>query len=280
MNPSNTLKKSLQPVLIAAGLGLVGLGAVIAFAQNQPKTVMGAEGTLFGAKVSSWATLDAQGAVQEVGVTVPMSAIEKAPVPAADAKPPANMDAMMMGPTLRLEFPEVVKKTTFLDHLDLYWEEFGHPPARYITPHFDLHFFGIPSADVGRIDCKNLQAPTPDALPKGYLPAVPPGASAADFCVPLMGFHSLPVSEFTANAELKPGLFDQTLIAGYYDNKYIFTEPMITRAYLMGKQNFEYAVSNPARVGRATLYPTRFKATFDGAALAYRFVYSGFAQGQ
>lgn len=187
---------------------------------------------------------------------------------------------MMMMPTLSLNFPEVVKQTTFLDHMELYWEQFGHPPERYLTPHFDFHFFGVPEAQVRAVDCKNLTPPAMELTPQGYAPAVPPGANAAEFCVPMMGFHGLPMSEFSGPGQFKPGLFDKVMIAGFYGGKYTFTEPMITREFLLTKQNFSFAVPRPEKVGRKTLYPKTFTATFDAKANAYNFVYSNFEAGQ
>lgn len=154
--------------IILAGLGLT---SVWVLAQTQSQTVMGASGVLFGAQITSWAKLDAQKVVQEVGLTLPMQAIQNAPEPSAGETPPTDaMQAMMHGPTLRLEFPDVVKKTTFLDHMDLYWEKFGHPPDRFLTPHFDFHFFGIPSTTVDKIDCKNPDPPCPHPHPQGLRP--------------------------------------------------------------------------------------------------------------
>lgn len=261
---------------------LLSMGLLSACTMSDQRKVMGQTGMLFGAPASSWARLDAQGTVQEVGVTVAMKGVESAPVPAANAKPPTEaeaMAAMMSGPTLRLEFPAIVKATTFLDHADFFWEPYGHPPGRYLTPHFDAHFFGVSSATVDKIDCKNLTPPAMALTPPGYAPAVPPGVDPATMCVPLMGFHGVPLSEFKAPGVLQSGLFDHVLISGFYDNQYIFTEPMVTKAFMLTKQGFTADVARPAQVGRATLYPTKFALRFDERANTYEFVYSGFQPG-
>lgn len=269
-------------MMLAAALGV--MSALTARAVPlEGRVVMGSSGTLFGAQASSWVRLDTRGAVQEVGVTLPMAGVAAAPLPSASDAPPteANMMAMIManGPTLRLEFPAVVKDTTFLDHLDLYWEAFGHPPERYLTPHFDLHFFGVTSAAVDRIDCKNLTPPDLALTPAGFAPAVPPGADPAAICVPLMGFHGFALSEFSGPGKFRPGLFDHTLISGFYNNAYLFTEPMVTRAFMMSRQEFSSALSRPQTVGRSTRYPTQMTMTHDERANAYQLVYSGFEQG-
>ena len=267
-----------KQIWMSTAVTVLGMAAVWVLAQGQGKTVMGPAGDLFGAKASSWAKLDPKGAVQEAGATIPLSAIARAPLPAPNTPPPSGEPMTM--PALSLEFPQVVQQSTFLDHLNLYWVQSGHPPGRYLTPHFDFHFFGIPSAEVMKIDCKNLTPPALELTPEGYAPAVPPGANPAAFCVPTMGFHGLPLSEFGAPGQLKAELFDQVMIAGFYGGKYTFSEPMITREFLLSKQNFSFAVPRPAQAGRKTLYPTTLTATFDAKANAYNFVFTGFEAGQ
>lgn len=274
------MKKRFWIGIVIAGSGLT---AVSALAQTQTQTVMGKAGTLFGVQVSSWARLDGQNAVQEVGMTLPIKAVENAPVPTASETPPTEAEAiaaLRAGPLLRLELPDVVKQTTFLDHIDVFWEKFGHPPDRYLTPHFDVHSFGIPGESTDKIDCKNLTPPDLALTPKDFAPAVPPGVDPATVCVPMMGFHGFALSEFASPGQFKPGLFDYTLISGFYDNKFIFTEPMITKAFLMKKQGFSSAVNRPATVGRNTLYPTRVSLRFDAQQNAFELVYSQFEKGQ
>ena len=63
-----------------AGAMLILMGALSACTvqdrSGQDRTmVTGQTGTLFGAPASSWARLDAQGAVQEAGVTLAMQGI-------------------------------------------------------------------------------------------------------------------------------------------------------------------------------------------------------------
>ena len=258
-------------------LAILGFATISVLAQNQTKTIRGESGLLFGAQVTSWVKLNAQKVV-EVGMTLSLKSIENAPLPATnDAN---NMAGMSMGPTLRLELPSVVKDTTFLDHIDLYWEAFGHSPARFITPHFDIHFFGISSANTDKIDCKNLTPPDLKLTPAGFAPAVPPGVDPATMCVPNMGFHGLSLAEFTSPGQLKPGLFDYTVVTGFYDNKFIFTEPMISKAFLLKKQSFGSVISRPAIVGRNTLYPTEFNLRFDSQKNAFQLIYSNFEMGQ
>lgn len=244
------------------------LAGTLAHGQSAQGTITGESGELFGAKVTTWAKLAADGAVQEVGVTIPVSLFEKAPAA------PKGATAMGGPPPgykpFALDFPEVVKKTTFLDHVDLGWVPTGHPPV-YMVPHFDLHFFTVDKKAVEAIDCHDLTTPDPSSLPAGYVPPVPPNTKPDDVCVTLMGFHTLPVADVAPGAQ-----FDKTMLAVYYGGKLDAIEPMITQATFLKKQSFTLPVPVLPAVGKATLFPTAFAATFDKAANAYNLVFSGF----
>lgn len=86
---------------VLASLGLLAIGLA-------QQTVAGPSAMLYGAKVSSWAKLGANGQVMEAGVTIPLSGIEKAPA----ADPNHQGMNMQMGPEVNLEFPDAVKKAT------------------------------------------------------------------------------------------------------------------------------------------------------------------------
>jgi len=220
-----------------------------------------------GAKVTTWAKLDAKGVVKEVGFTLPYAAVENAPTSGGSHDHPILLVA---------DFPEVVRATTFINHFGFDWMPGGHEPSRYTTPHFDFHFYGVDKATVAAVDCSNATQPNPAELPEGWVPPAPPDMPDPRLaCVPKMGYHSMPVTEFDANGP-KAGLFDKVMLAGYYDGKFTFIEPMVTKAALEKKEGFSLPVPQPRSVGRATLYPTSFKATYDADAKAYEFVLGDF----
>ena len=162
-----------------------------------------------------------------------------------------------------MDFPDVVKRTTFIDHLGLFWNPRGHEPeGRYDTPHFDFHFFGIPAEEAAAIDCTDLAQRDPALTAAGWVPPVPPGADPAAFCVPLMGFHSLPETEFRAPGEFQPGRFDKVMLGGEYKGRFTFVEPMVTKAVLDTRRGFSLPVPRPSNLGRATAYPTTFEASW------------------
>ena len=55
-----------------------------------------------------------------------------------------------------------------------------------------------------------------------------------------------------------------------------FVEPMITREFLLHRENFSLPVPKPAVLGRATRYPTEFVAHYDKDQDVYQFVFKGF----
>jgi hypothetical protein len=207
--------------------------------------------------------------VLKAGVVIPIAVIEHAPK-TMDMNAHIKADAV-------LELPAVVRKTTFLNHLGLFWNPMGHPPTeRYGAPHWDFHFFNIQPKQAVAIDCKDLMLENPSQIAPGWLPTVPPNAPAKDFCVPLMGFHSGPLSEFKAPGQFLDGQFDKVMLGGYYKGQFQFIEPMVTNALLEQHQNFSLPVPQPASIGKPTLYPTKFDAIYDAGSQAYHLEFSVF----
>ncbi len=250
----------------AAVLALFGLaGAALAAGGS---VVEGASKDAYGGRLVTWATLDADGNVVEAGVTVPLATIEGAPTDAAAGHEEA---------TAVLDFPGVVQRTTFLNNAGIFWNPHGHePPERYGAPHWDFHFYAPSAAEIAAIDCSDATQPDPQAMPKGWLPPVPPGTPPQAMCVPMMGYHALPATEFKAPGQLQDGLFDKVMIAGYYGGRTIFLEPMVTKAVLMTRQSFDLPVPQPSALGTPTLYPATFQARYDDASRAYHLVFSDF----
>jgi len=265
MNNANTRKYALSAALA------VTAGTLAFTATHAQTSSRNPEVTLYGGTLTSDARLDAKGKVLEASVTVPMSVFQNAPTTMDTSKP------MTMKADAVLEFPAIVRKTTFLNHLSMFWNPEGHEPlARYGVPHWDFHFFTLDAAQAAAIDCKNLAQGDPRAVAAGWLPPVPPNAPAGQFCVPLMGFHSEPVTEFKGPGVFLDGKFEKVMIGGYYQGRYQFIEPMITTATLEKRRTFSLPVPLPSSIGQATLYPTRFQAIFEKSADAYKFVFSNF----
>jgi hypothetical protein len=256
---------------VAAGLA-VFVAALSSCAKREVPIVevKGECGDLFKAQVCTWAHTQGT-AVVDVGATVPLASIENAPAEGGEMHWPPLTDA-------NLKLPESVVAQTGLNHLTVYWEAHGHPPGAYLTPHWDFHFYGLSSADRMAIDCKDLTKPA--SLAAGYgLPDVPLPPDMGKMigvdtliglCVPQMGMHSALASELAST-----GLFQGTMVVGYYHGKPIFVEPMLTREKLMAKQSFDLPIADvPGLTGP---HPRTFHADYDAQQQQYRFVFSGFA---
>jgi len=256
---------TIRTVLLAL---LVAATSSLASAHDAATTVEGPKGTLFGDEITSWAKLDADGRVIEAGITLPLAVMENAPADHHRDTPSADV---------RIDFPAVVRETTFLDHAGFFWEAQGHfPDQRYGVPHWDFHFFSVSAADADAIDCRDLSQVAPEEIAPGWLPAVPPGAPAIDFCVPAMGFHSLPASEFQASGDIQADPFDMVMIGGYYGGDFVFVDPMVTQAVMLQRSSFGLPMPVPPGI-EGGAYPTTFEAIYDPSVDAYHLVFRDFA---
>ena len=252
------LRTHLSIVALTAALlvGCSGDGG-----DNAPATrlVTGESGVVHeGHSAQTYALLNASGTVQEVGVTVPYEAIETPP----EGDGHEMHSTGPAGSFVSLDWPAEVKSQTFFDHYEMHWNPHGHEPEAWMVPHFDIHGYGIPEESVYAIGGTDTAEPAADRLPTGY---VYPGVQAV---VPEMGVHAV-----VPGPSAGP---PKTMVLGYWGGNMIFVEPMVTQAELMKKQSFEMGILAPAKLGRATKYPTRFRAIWEPDMNRYRFVYDQF----
>jgi hypothetical protein len=205
----------------------------------------------------------------DVGAVIPLASIENAPAEMPMAWPPV--------PAAWIELSDAVRQQTGFQQFTVDWNAGGHPPAAFMTPHFDFHFYVIPRAEIAAIDCKSENKPA--ALPAGYtLPDIPLPPEMAGMmgvstlvglCVPQMGMHAVPATEVA-----RTDAFGATMVIGYYKGTPIFIEPMISKAMLMKKASFDLPLPNvPGLKGPR---PTKFHAEYDATQQVYRFTLSGF----
>ncbi len=224
---------------------------------------------VFQGQTCTWAKVQGQ-TVMEVGAVVPIASIENAPATDDDMSWPPH-------PAAVLNIPASVQQGSGLTQFTMYWEAGGHPPAAYMKPHFDFHFYTVPQEERAAIDCKDVSKPA--ALPTGYVLAdvpLPPEMAKMigtdtlfGICVPQMGMHALPAAEVDGSQP-----FSGDMVVGYWQGKPIFIEPMITKEMLMAKRSFELRI--PAVPGLDGPHPTHFQAVWDDASQSYRFTFSGF----
>lgn len=241
--------------ILAAGALLAGCGGGDESFPSSSRTIQGQSQSAFGGTVSTWAQLDANNQVTEVGADIPLATIQ-------------NASGEVMAPVATLSFPAAVQNSTFINHMEINWNEHGHPPVGvYDKPHFDFHFYHTTPDQVMAVNCTDMTAPPQGRVPQGY--ALPP--LTAENCVPMMGFHASPGSDFA------PGFdFQKTMILGYYGGNFDFVEPMVTRDFLLQKQDFSMSIPAPQNAGVSTRFPTKFTADFDESANAYHFIFSDF----
>ncbi len=161
----------------------------------------------------------------------------------------------------------------------LNWNLHGHaPPGVYDLPHFDVHFYMAPIADVLAIrpgpcgpdfvNCDDFAAAkTP--LPAGLMH---PDFSDVDAVAPAMGNHLIDLG----GREFHGEPFTRTWIYGVYGGRVTFYEEMVTLAYLMSRPDSCAAIKAPPAVATSGYYPTQRCVRYDAGADAYVVSMEGF----
>jgi hypothetical protein len=241
----------------------VAIALIVSFsgtAQSQPvKKAASQCGSIFGVKVCTAYRMQA-GRVTEFSLRVPIAAIEKAPANSPRVWPP-KADVIV-------PFAPAVQKQTGFTFANIYWNPHGHPPAPYMVPHFDFHFYFAPERKVLAITCKDTRKPR--VIPAGYeMPNdyIPHVGKLIGMCIPAMGMHAAPVSDFHGKTPWRG-----SLIAGYYAGQPLFMEPMITRALLLKKHSFSLPVPDITATPHVR-YPKRFRAVYEAKSQAYKFTF-------
>lgn len=238
-------------------------GLAAAILPGTPRSTIRNCAMVMDSEVCGWVTMEGDHAV-ELGATIPISLIESVPLDAEMTWPPRAL--------ARIELPEEARTALGIDYLGINWEAHGHPPATFMTPHFDFHFYNVTRDAVSSIDCSDLTKPS--AAPEGYvLPDidVPGMGTLVGLCVPLMGMHALPAGDVGA-----AGPFGASMIVGYYGGKPIFFEPMVSRELLLQRKDFSLPLPAVANLPAGVRYPRELHAKYDEATAAYRLVATGF----
>ena len=228
------------------------------------KVILGETAVVDGNELSTWARVNQAGQVIWVGLTIPLALVEN--MPTGGSGP--------VGAIAVLNYPTVVKETTYFDHAEVHSEPDGHPTNpgyadtnRYGVAHFDFHFYSVPVSQVLTIPFGFFFDEVPaDRLPKFY-------AQPEPFSVPQMGRHDAPLSEFTATDH-----WLATMLAGFLPDasSMHFVEPMVTRELLLERKTFRMQVPRPATLGRATRYPAECIFHYDEDSDSYQIVFTGF----
>lgn len=211
--------------------------------------------------IRTWVRLDDDGNPTAVGVTLTEAALRNLPTTDAEA---------CCGTEYALALPPEAAHTAF-SHAAVNWNSHGHEPAGiYDKPHFDVHFYLIDpkvrAAITGEGDDRPrfLKAPATQCVPKDYV-MVP-------IVVPRMGCHFADMT----SAEFRGQPFTTTFLYGYYDGELAFVEPMLTKAFLETKPDFQQEIKLPETFTRCgCYYPTSYSVRWDARAKAYNIALEG-----
>jgi hypothetical protein len=141
----------------------------------------------------------------------------------------------------------------------LNWNPVGHiPPGIYDVPHFDVHFYIEPIANIFALEsgpcgpdfirCDQFEV-AKQPMPSNY---VPPDFRDVDAVVPAMGNHLIDLT----GPEFNKQPFTRSWIFGAYRGKVIFYEEMVTRAVLLNKPQSCFPIKSPKAVAISGFYPT------------------------
>jgi hypothetical protein len=249
-----------------------------------PRMVYGASQALGQGTARTYVVLDNAGRATSLGVALSETAMTGLPQMPMPGMPSAAM--------LSLAIPAEAAATGY-DHVMLDWNPAGHEPEHvYTHPHFDFHFFQVSTAERDAMNPGNPQFgpksgifPAAAFVPEGFMAAsvlanVPPAAAA----VPLMGMHWLD----TSSPELQPPpnnhQFTRTFIYGSFDGRFIFVEPMITKAFIESAkgraEGYSFPVSVPEKVATTGAYPSAYSISYDASAREYRIALDGLVSKQ
>ena len=222
----------------------------------------------------------------EVGVAFDEAALSGLPAPSPDHTPTPGGHEHVDSHVYDLAMP--AQNPTPYKFLELDWNPQGHElPGIYDVPHFDFHFYTITPAERNAIDPADPQfqqrannLPGAEFQPPFYSTLTPPGVPTP--AVPRMGVHWIDVRSPEIQGALghpenaRP--FTTTFIHGSWDGRFIFDEPMITRAFILGRKSAATAAQRDtiiplpaaAKYQPAGYYPAAYRIMWDAQAKEYR----------
>jgi len=248
--------------VVTSAAMVLTVGSLVAAVANE-RTTSSSCALALGAEVCTWVVFEGPTPV-ELGATIPLTLIEDVPTDVEMVWPPEEL--------LSLPIPQAAREALGIDHMGINWEAHGHPPATFMTRHFDFHFYSITEAEVRTIDCadesKPAHVPAPYTLPDIEVPGM---GAFVGLCVPSMGMHAMHASQVE---ETDP--FEASMILGYYSGRPIFFEPMVSQSLLLRRADFTLEMPPVHDLPAGVRYPSRFRAEYVAGSDEYRLVFSGF----
>jgi hypothetical protein len=259
-----------------------------------PDRVLGWRANLGNGEVVSFAELQEAGAPNAIGIMISADALASLPSEHSDGHHCFDRDGD--GVTARpaecfethefvIPLPDTVSRRGDIPFkwVLLNWNAHGHvPPGVYDVPHFDVHFYMVPIADVFAIrdgpcgpefvNCDDF------AVAKLPLPAglMHPDFSDVDAVAPAMGNHLIDLG----GREFQGEPFTRSWIYGVYGGRVTFYEEMVTLAYLLSRPDACSPIKSPPAVAAGGYYPTQRCVRYDAGANAYVVSMEGFVYRQ
>ncbi len=251
-------------------LVLVTLSAGVALQASQPAPLLryGPEVRVGQGTARSYVLVSDEG-IEEVGVALSEGALHGLPSlgehhPGAGDGHHGRLDVEYL-----LELPDVPGMP--YRFVELGWNPWGHPPEGiYDRPHFDVHFYTISLEERNAIDPdregfleRANRIPIDALAPAGYLPHhLLEGVDPAAVTVPRMGMHWID----PGSPEFNGNRFTATMLYGSWDGRFVFDEPMVSRAFLLERSEVALPLPrHPSGVSARTL-----RVYWDGASEEHR----------
>ena len=254
---------------MAAGAASVAMAVLVTACSSDSTGTNGGATTTYGAAVAvgngtarSYEVVQ-NGAPTELGVALSHGALDSLPT-----------TPQMGGYEYLLPLPS--GNSTQFQMVGVNWNPTGHPPAMvYTVPHFDIHFYMISSAERSAIDptdpafaTKAANLPTAVFRVTGYVADPPANA------VPHMGVHW---TDSTAG-EFHGQPFTRTFILGSWDGRFIFLEPMVTRAYLLTQPDEVIPLASASQRAISGYYPAEYRVSWNAALAEWRIALTNLAR--
>jgi hypothetical protein len=245
-------KTMQEPTLNGDSSGAASLVAQ----QAEDKVFYGTSLPLGNGTMRAFYLVNPSGKPKELGVEITALALQ--------TLPPATSEDHAYRYVLPL--PSEAFEAVPYKHVYLDWNPIGHEPDPiYGVPHFDFHFYTIPSAEREAIPLYLPETaalfdnfPLAEYLPAGYFP-IPGGA-------PQMGKHWVDPTSPEFNGQP----FSYTLIYGTYNGKVIFVEPMITLSTLLSRNNLTLPIPQPIIYSPINTYhPKNYNIYFNRSTEKY-----------
>lgn len=233
---------------------------------------------------------DARGGLPfEVGVAFSEGALEGLPAPMTVPMAARGDHEHVDSHVYDLTMPD--RHETPYRFVELDWNPGGHEPARvYDVPHFDFHFYTVEKAVRDGIDPSRMSKeeyltksgllPAETQRAPNYLALSAPGTPV--LAVPRMGTHWVDARTPELQAMLgrveafRP--FTTTFLHGSWNGQFIFDEPMITRAFILGRKAAKMPAQRdsliplpqPKSFASAGYYPNAYRIAYDAETKEYR----------